>query len=586
MRNILFVTPAFEKRISEECIGTLLLATIARNNGYDSEILRFWQIGDLDNYEKFIENAIDIIIKKKVLIVSFYMRCDSDIVMLNIAERLKKRNPDIFIVLGGPQSSLTNYDIVDDLTYVDFICKGEGEKTIIPLLDALTKGKEYRDIPGLVWKEREIIHTNPDPEIIENLDENPLLDYSLVPLSFEQSIKNIWELDHLAVDVGRGCPYNCTFCSTKTFWKRKYRLKSNERIIDEIRHCIAQTGCRHFTLNHDLFTANRKRIESFCYAIIEQQVDVKWTCSSRIDTIDEELILLMKRAGMEKIFFGVETGSPRMQKIINKNLDLNKVIPLIKFCEKHGIFTITSFIYGFPEETVEDIAQTLELIISLLEYPFNQVLTHLLTIETGTEMFEKYKEKLVFSNKYSNVTEGFGRDENIEFINGHKELFPHFLEYHSDLRDELEYIPHFIGLYARFFHTMYYIYAYLEEKDILKFYRHFIQKNGCQLQNISKTRALEALMKRPEKMLLLLLEEYKESECLHVIKEILRFETDKYNLQMKQDVALSVESVYEFNYMEVINKGAISKITNKKSVISLEKKIDNDLVRIKLIKFI
>lgn len=584
MCEVLFVTPSFEEKIYDECMGTLLLATIVKQKGINAEILRFWQIGSLDNYERFLQNAIDIIRMKHPRIVCFYMRCDTDVVMLNIAHGIKKTDSEIYVILGGPQSSLTARDLVDEIDYIDFICKGEGETTIYPILDALLNDKSYQNIPGLVWKQNGIIYENPDVKLVENLDDNPMIDYSLIPIKFEQSTKNIWTLDNITLDAGRGCPYGCTYCSTKTFWKRKYRLKTNKKLIEEIIHAINETGCRHFLFNHDLFTADRRRIESFCNELIKNRLDVKWTCSSRVDTIDEELILLMKKAGMEKVFFGVETGSKRMQKMINKNIDVEKVIALIKFLGKNGIFSTTSFIYGFPEESEEDIEDTLKLIIELLGYPFNQVITHLLAIETGTEMFEKYKSDLVFSAKYSDVTEGFGRDYNMNFIIEHPKLFPHFLEYHTDLRDELEYIPHFVGVFSRFYHTMYYMYAYFHEKKGMKFYRDFVSVNSKKLAALSKTRALKDLLKNPELLLHNLLAKYEDNCYYEVIKELLRFETDRFNMQVNE-VCEFIE-IYNFDYLEVMNKSDLKSVSAKKSQICLKKNNESDMMRINLLKYI
>lgn len=581
MCQVLFIVPSFEKFFYNECIGTLLLATILKEKGIEVDILRFWQIEGLDNYDIFLDNMVNAIIEKNPKIVSLYMRCDTDIVMFNIAQKVKEIDDEIFIIAGGPQSSLTAKEIIREINYIDFVCKGEGEKTIYPIIDALLHGGDYSKIPGLVWKIGNCIFENDEAELVKNLDDNPSIDYSLIPIKYEKATASIWDMDVIAIDVGRGCPFGCTYCSTKTFWKQKYRLKSNKKIIEEIQDAVRATGCKHFIFNHDLFTANRERIISFCNEMIEKDMDVKWTCSSRIDTIDEEMILLMKKAGMEKIFFGVETGSPRMQKMVKKNINVEKVVPLIKFTGRNRIFTTTSFIYGFPEETEEDMERTLKLIIELMEFSFNFVITHLLAIETGTEMYEKYKDELVYTTKYSDVTEGFGRDKNEDFITNHPELFPHFMEYHSELRDRLEYIPHFVGLFSRFYYTMYYIYVYLEEEKAMGFYEHFVKVNYERLVELTKSRALKDLLEHPEQLLLKFLDEYKDHVYYVVIKDILCFESNKFKMQTGKNKDKKIEKVYKFNYFEVIGKGDLNKITKKKSRIIIQRNED-DTINVKL----
>lgn len=571
MCQILFVMPSFEAYFYNECIGQLLLTTILKKEGVDVDILRFWQVGELDDYERFLNKCINFIMEKKPKILSLYMRCDTDIVMFNLAKRIKNIDRNIYIIAGGPQSSIIAKEIIEVVDDIDFVCKGEGETTIYPLVEALLNGKDYSKIPGLVWKKDGVLFENSEPELIENLDDNPAVDYSLVPIKYVENTESIWDRDVIAIDVGRGCPFGCTYCSTKTFWKRNYRLKSNKKIIEEIESAVKQTGCKHFIFNHDLFTANRERIVSFCNEMIKRNVDIKWTCSSRVDTIDEELILLMKKAGMEKIFLGIETGSQRMQKVIRKNIDVNKVIPLIRFIGKNRIFSTTSFIYGFPEETEDDIEDTLKLIIELSEYSYNFVITHLLAIETGTEMFDMYKNELVYTTKYSDVTEGFGRDVNESFIIKHPELFPHFMEYHSNLRDRLEYIPHFVGLLSRFYYSMYYMYSFFEHEKAFLFYEFFVKINKKKLEQISKTRALKDLLNYPKQLLINCLEEYDNNENKELIREILEFEVDKFEIQSKRDKGFFIEKIYRFNYLDVISKVDLASYSRKKSLICISK---------------
>lgn len=567
MCQVLFVVPSFESNYFNEFVGTLLLATILKRKDIDVEILRFWEINELDNYPLFLEKITNRINEKKPEIVSLYMRCDTDVIMYNIADKIKRANSGIKIVAGGPQASLTAREIVKVIDNIDFVCKGEGETTIYPLINAILNNLPYEHIPGLVWKDKGQIYENGDPELIADLDENPIVDYSLVPIEYKAKSGSIWDMDMIAIDVGRGCPFGCTYCSTKTFWKRKYRLKSTERIIEEVEAAVKQTGCRNFIFNHDLFTANRIRIVDFCNKMIERNLDIKWTCSSRVDTIDEELILLMKKAGMEKIFFGIETGSVRMQKLINKNINLEKVIPLIRFTGQNRIFTTTSFIYGFPEETEDDIECTLKLMIALAEYSHNFVITHLLAIETGTELFDKYRNQLVFTTKYSDVTEGFGRDENKDFITNNPELFPHFMEYHSELRDRLEYIPHFMGLFSRFFYSMYYMYSYAEKQSALTFYEHFVEVNRGYLVKLSQSRALNDLIDHSEELLVAYIDKYVDCSMSPVISEILKFEMDKFSVQIDGEHVGTIEKVYKFDYWAVIDKSEFSRLDKRYSQI-------------------
>ena len=135
--------------------------------------------------------------------------------------------------------------------------------------------------------------------------------YDLVPY--------MHELDQIDIEGGRGCPFSCVFCSTKTFWKSNFRLKENMILIREIGELKNKYDIRRFNIVHDLFTANKSKIIEFCDLVIENQLDIVWGCSARIDTIDEDIAMRLKWSGCDQIYFGIETGSMRMQKLINKN---------------------------------------------------------------------------------------------------------------------------------------------------------------------------------------------------------------------------------------------------------------------------
>src|SRR5205809_1059956 len=127
--------------------------------------------------------------------------------------------------------------------------------------------------------------------------------------------------DTAALELGRGCPFACTFCSTNDFFRRNFRLRSPNRMLQDMRVIASTYAIRDFELVHDMFTVDRRRVAAFCEAMITSREEFTWSCSARTDCIDEELLELMARAGCRGIFFGVESGSERMQKIIDKHLD-------------------------------------------------------------------------------------------------------------------------------------------------------------------------------------------------------------------------------------------------------------------------
>lgn len=437
MSDVLFVVPSKAPILYQECSGTLLLATILRNSGIDTDIYRFYEADASKGFNSFVEETVENIYAKNPRIVSFYCRCDCFLADIRIAEKLKEKNKDIFIVFGGPQATASCKEVLEELPFVDYCCSGEGETTVVPFFSALLSGEDVTFVEGLTYRNGvgEVV-SNPVPALIKNLDEIPRIDYTLVP---EAAMQNTKDRDAaITVDVGRGCPFNCAYCSTKLFWNRRFRVKSPKRIVDEMIGINKEYGIKKFVFEHDLFTANKKNVLEFCRLLKDSGLKVRWTCSSRIDTIDEEMIDAMVSAGCTEIYFGIETGSPRMQEIVHKKINISDVIRICKYITVKKIKPNTSFMYGFPEETRNDLEQTMQLVMELFKIGVRAFQFHLCTILPGTEYFEKYKSELTFAKKVSNIVSDFGVEENYEFICEHKRLFSFYYEYNNEHRTQLE----------------------------------------------------------------------------------------------------------------------------------------------------
>ena len=160
------------------------------------------------------------------------------------------------------------------------------------------------------------------------------------------------------MSVLRGCPYKCAYCETRELWGTTCRAFSPQRVVDEIKHLVENYGSRGIYFVGDNFTINKKRASELCGLIVENKIDIKWTCETRVDLISKELLVDMKSAGCQTIFFGVESGSPLIQQKLNKNIDLQEVERTFELCRQIGIKTATSFMLGIPGETVNDMQAT------------------------------------------------------------------------------------------------------------------------------------------------------------------------------------------------------------------------------------
>lgn len=438
--DIVFVTPSKKPDMRQESIGTLILAQKAYTYNFKVAIVRFWEASQT-NYNVFAEELCDRIFAHNPQIVSFYCRGNEYHILIDLAQRIKKIS-NITIVFGGPQAELVAEDTLNLFPCVDYICCGEGENTIVPLLHMIlhnNKDDAKLTIPGLVYRnDNGTIRKNKLPDLLpDNYTHNDLY-YNLVP---ENVIRNSRSV---TIDVGRGCPFSCTFCSTKTFWKQKYRLRDLTDTIYEIEYVVNHYGNKLFSFSHDLFTVNKNRVLCFCDKLKESGISIKWTCSARIDCIDENLIEKMSAAGLVGIYYGIESGSERMQKKINKNLNIQRCKEIVK-CSIHNKVTVTaSFIYGFPGETFDDLNKTLEL-IHQLEIIGADVQLHHLSFEKGSKLYDDYNHKLSFS--FREQHNEFGVKELSDKISKYPELFSTFWNYSSTIRNEMKYLDifHAIG---------------------------------------------------------------------------------------------------------------------------------------------
>lgn len=404
MKNkVLLVTLPSELNITSFSVplGIMSLkAIIEADKNYIVEILDFKYAiykGDFkymrtnNDFQSYVDHLSNYILEKKFDVIGFSSMCNNLHISLAVAKKIYQRRQNIKIFMGGPQPSFTASKILENFYYIDGICIGESELTILPFLDWLTQNKELSHIKGVCFRsEGKIINTGL-PDLVTNLDDLPIIDFTYFDI---QSIPTI------DLDVGRGCPYSCTFCSTQLFWKRKFRLKSIDRILKEVK-LLLPYNIGVFGFQHDMFTANRKYIMQFCEEIKKQRLDFTWVCSSRIDTLTEDMLRKMAEAGCTGIFIGMETGSQQMQKILNKNLRVDQLLQKVELILKYGIALTLSFIYDFPEETQEDLEETLQMIYNLycidIDKLKNRIQLHKLVFMNGTALFNNNKKNLSYS---------------------------------------------------------------------------------------------------------------------------------------------------------------------------------------------
>lgn len=268
-----------------------------------------------------------------------------------IAKIIKRAHPESVIIFGGPQITSLREMVFQDCPEVDFLSIFDGEETLPLLLEYIACGAQG-DLP-----KNSISKTGDSGlcELIEyDINNLPELDYS-----------NSYGMNVVNIEAGRGCPFNCYYCSSRVLLGQKARFLNVDKLLEtsqRVYDCMAKTGTlSSVNYNHDNFLASHKYFFEFAVKKYAMNYDFKYNCEGRIDTITPEIIGLLKATGCISVFVGLETGSQRIQRICRKNLNLKKVIPTVKSIISSGMRFETNFIIGFPEETYSEVLDTLAL---------------------------------------------------------------------------------------------------------------------------------------------------------------------------------------------------------------------------------
>jgi anaerobic magnesium-protoporphyrin IX monomethyl ester cyclase len=278
---------------------------------------------------------------------------------------------DVPIVAGGPIATARRGAVLQAIPAIDLLVVGEGEVTFSHLLSGISTSK------GLVFRQGSQIVDLGDGEIVDNLDELPFPDYSLVDLGrYQEHLSYAYNHRRQGVLLtSRGCPFLCTYCNT--FAGKTARLRSAENVVAEMEQMSSDHGIEDFYVVDDIFNMDRKRTEAIFQMIIRLHKDWRlyFVNGLRADIMTRELVDLMADAGTAWVTYAVESGSPRIQKLVKKNMRLEKAAEIINYSQDRGMVVNVNTMYGFPTETGADAQQTLDYLAqlhmpSLLPYHF------------------------------------------------------------------------------------------------------------------------------------------------------------------------------------------------------------------------
>jgi radical SAM superfamily enzyme YgiQ (UPF0313 family) len=283
-----------------------------------------------------------------------YKRC------LEISKAVKDTGLNCKVVVGGPHATYVPESILAN-SEIDYVVIGEGEQAMLELAKRIKEGaslKKIAKIPGIAYKSRAGFKRNP-LKFMDHLDDVPLPARHM--LQMQRYNRKIEFLDVEPVDIMnviRGCPFNCLFCETKELWGPISRYFSPARIVEEVEHLTKTYNTKGIYFIGDNFTINERVVTEVCELLRKKKLGVEWICDTRVDLVSRNLLKTMRDAGCRTIWFGVESGSPRILQKLNKGITLEKAVEAFKLCKEVGIRTACSFLMGIPGETMEDMNAT------------------------------------------------------------------------------------------------------------------------------------------------------------------------------------------------------------------------------------
>jgi radical SAM superfamily enzyme YgiQ (UPF0313 family) len=351
-------------------LGVYYVASALKDTGYDVEILNWHGINQTP------EKIPEILAEKKPDLIGFSILHGNRWGGIDIARIARQIDSRVTIVFGGVGATFLWEHFLTHFAEIDYVVLGEGEHTFLDLVSQLERGNRQSigSIAGLAYRKNGRAVRNAERPLIEHLDDLP--DPALY-----------FAYPHLSLT--RGCAGNCNFCGSPRFWGRHVRFHSAEYFVRQIQQ-LYQKGIHFFYISDDTFTASRKRVIEVCKLIIEAGLEISWNAISRVDYVNEETLFWMRKAGCIQISYGVESGSEKIRNFLQKKISSIGIARAFALTQKYGIMARAYFIYGCPEETLQTIQETIDLIDRIK--PLSAVF-YILDIFPGTQLYENFKQR-------------------------------------------------------------------------------------------------------------------------------------------------------------------------------------------------
>ena len=366
--------------------GLAIIAQVLENEGHEVKVLDVngERLSDSEVCTAISESDCDVVGIGGLITVYGYLK--------RIIPKIREYLPHARIVVGGGVAT-ENPTLLLSRVPADIAVVGEGEMTMKELASALENGAGLEEIRGIFYRENGEIIQNPPRPLMKDLDELPFPAWHLFPMHVYLHNVELSSLigrkTEMSVITSRGCPYNCSYCFH--IFGRGSRTRSIDNILREITELQERYQVESILFNDETFTISRRRVMEFCNKLLQQSIEIAWACFARVDLVDKEMLERMKEAGCYWIGYGVESGSQRLLDRMNKGVTVEQAKKAIHLTKEVGLICGTTFMFGYPGENSETIAETISFCKELKR------LTAFFYVQPypGTALYEEVREKIV-----------------------------------------------------------------------------------------------------------------------------------------------------------------------------------------------
>jgi len=333
-------------------IGLAYLAAVLEENGYDVTVI---DCPALEMNLKQLKTKLASINPDVIGITSMTPTIQSALLS---ASATKEACPDAMVVLGGPHATFMDEQVLNEKAAVDIVVRSEGEETLLELAKTASNPKGLNKIQGITFRNNGQTVRTPTRPFIKNLDELPRPAYKYFPLEKYR----LFGRRMLPIMTSRGCPSQCSFCTTARMFGKAFRARSPKNIVDELEWLRDVHGADAFSFYDDTFTLDKKRALKICEEIKNREIGLPWDCQTRVSAVSEEILLKMREANCQQVFFGVESGCQKILDAVHKGTTVEQNEKAIRLAKDAGLFVSISVMIGYPGETKEMLQETIDLI--------------------------------------------------------------------------------------------------------------------------------------------------------------------------------------------------------------------------------